>query len=307
MKMKINWVIDEAGILVLRDIGLDSHVEVISIDQIDKKASRENRARSIPLDETRIDGIRNAMAKGIPMPMIFVRKINDEYVIAGGNHRFASLEKQNEIPVHVIECLDSDFELACRLLNTVVGEGMSQRERVESAVDAIERLGLTRKAAGDLYGVNAWAIKNAINSRLAEQKMKALPANVQRSFTKSHVIALGELSNNENVFKAAAQAVAATKLKKEELLEIARLAKSKPTEAAQVAVFRDYAAMAGDAKKAVPRLIKKKLVNALLSLESLMEKKTWEALEISEAEKKEFRQRAKRIANYLDFLSKENG
>jgi ParB-like chromosome segregation protein Spo0J len=305
--MKINWRVDEPGLLILEEIGIETKLEVIPVDKIDRKASSENRARAIPLDETRIDGIRNAMEKGIPMPMIVVRKVGEKYVIAGGNHRFASLKNQREIPVHVIECLDSDFELACRLLNTVVGEGMTQRERVESAVDAIERLGLSRKAAADLYGVTYWAIKSAIVNRIAAQKVKAMPANVQRSFTKSHVIALGDLANNDNVLKAASQAVVSTKLSREELCEIAKVAKSKKTEAAQMAVFRDYAAMNGDCKKAVPRLIKRKFVNALLALESLEDKKTWEALEISEAEQKEFRQKAKRIATYLNSLSKENG
>jgi len=306
---EINWIQDEAAIMVLGDIGLVVEDAIISVREIDRKASRENRARKIPLDESRIEGIKNAMGKGVPIPKIVVRKHGSGYVIAGGNHRFASVNGASELPAHVInDCTDREFEIACRILNTVVGEGMTRSERVESAVDAVSRMKVAKKAASKFYGVSESAIEHGIAAKTAQHKLGAMPLNVRKAMLKTHITQLGELGHNDNILRAAANLVAETKMTAKELGELARVARTKSTEAQQVGVFEEQMKLSvGDANRTIPRPLRKKLMSAMSAIQSLKGSQSWSSVEVGSSEIDIFRNQAREVISILNCLLRDAG
>ena len=175
-----NWIDDVAGIAALEELGIRVYDAVIPVTSINRKASAENRARKHSLDESRIEGIVSARKRNIPIPKIVVRKSPTfGNVIAGGNHRFASLNGESSIPVHMIECTDAEFEIACKILNTVVGVGISKDERIAAAMDAHERLGVARKVACSMYGVSEGTLQDAIVKRNFTQRLMDLPSHIR--------------------------------------------------------------------------------------------------------------------------------
>ena len=309
MKCEIKWVNDDAAIVVLNDMGLSVEDRTIRVSDINKKASRENRARDLPLDETRVGGIKNAIEKGVPIPKIVMREVDGQYVIAGGNHRYASINGVQEFPVHVLsDCSDVEFEVACRILNTVVGEGMTQQQRVSSAVDAVERLGFTRREACELYGVSEDSVKHGIASVAAQRRLASMPPRVRNALKKTHITRLGELANNENILRAAANLVAETKISADELGEIAKVVRGKTTEAAQVLVFEDRMKIGqSQSARKVPRKTRHKLLASLTTIQQLKGKKTWSSVEVAKDEVEIFKQSAKEVISILNCLLKGDG
>lgn len=306
--MLINWVEDSAARVVLDDIGIEMVDQTISVQQIDKKASRENRARACPLDETRIEGIKCAAQKGVPIPKIVVRRVGAKYIIAGGNHRFSSLNGQTEIPVHVIEGTDEEFEVACRVLNTVVGVGMTSEERMENAIDAVNRLGLTKQAAADIYGVSPHTLNAAIRTKAIEIKASSLFPHRGRKISKTQIIKLGDIAYNDNVLKAACEMIAATNASSKEVGELAALARTKSTEAEQVAVFEEAAALKRkDAKKIVRRNKRIHFLSLITQVRQLGAVRTWADLQIESSEADQVKQQIRDAINTLKNLCKVNG
>ncbi len=314
--MKTIWVSDDAAKVVLANLGIICSDVVIDVNEIDLKASRENRARDIPLDESRIDGIKNAAGKGVPMPKIAVRKVTTQnlilkgkpYVIGGGNHRYDALgQYEKKLPVHVFECTDAEFEIACRVLNTVVGNGMSKDERVRAAMDSHERLGLSQESVCAIYGVTLPSLKYAISVANMDRRLQALDPKLKSAMTPSHIRKLGDLAKNDNVLRVAATLTKEKGLTTKELDELCMIARNQNTEAQQIAVFEREMARQDASKILVPKKIRAKFVSALNSIEQLKDKKTWESLEISKKEIETFRSQICNVRNILNFLLEENG
>jgi hypothetical protein len=307
--MEINWIDDEAGIAVLQDVGIDVSDVTIAVDAINRKASAENRARKNPLDESRLDGIRSAYQRRIPVPKIVVRKDpRHGCVIAGGNHRFGALNGEVVIPVHQIQCTDAEFEMACKLLNTVVGDGMSREDRIANALNDHERLGVDRKTACKVYGIKESALADAIKHREVIARIASLPTKTRDAVTLSHAKALGDLAKNQNVMRAAANAIASTKMSVKDFSNVAREAREANTEAEQVVVFERCSKLyRQDAERVVPRRIKQTFLSACGKFKNLKDKKTWESLEFSQAEIPEAKIVAMEVINILNSLCKASG
>lgn len=308
--MSVNWIRDEAGIAVLADLGIHVSDVVISVDSINWKASAENRARKNPLDESRVEAIASAYDRGIPMPMIFIRKdARRGNVIATGNHRGNAVRgKAKDIRVHLFACTDGEFEIACKLLNTTVGEGLSKEDRINAAIDASERLGVEKKKACEMYGISQSCMAEAVKTKEMELKIASLPAGVRECVTVTHARNLGDLAKNANVWRAATQAVATSKMPAKDILDLAREARSESTEAGQVSVFERYVKFAEvDAEKVVPRRKRKAFLQACTQLSNMKGKTTWESLEFTTAEIKDAKAMATSVANYLSSLCKANG
>jgi transposase len=290
-------------------MGLQHKTSVIEYDDIDIGKSHENRAREIPLDESRLEGIRHAMFEGIPIPKIFVRKVGAKYVIAGGNHRFNSLPKKTWlIHVHITECTDAEFETFCRALNTVVGVGLSRNERIRCSVDAVERLGMSRKDAAKLYGLTVAAVEQAARKSAVDKRIEAITGRRKTNLTQTHIYKLGELSNNDNILRAAADYVDKSKATTEELSQLACLARKQSTEADQVAIFTKAAEPYQKTKKVtVPRKHKKRFLAGLKQIEIVLDKKTWQDLEIETVEAESLKERVKKVKDCLNCLCKASG
>jgi len=306
--MDINWIKDDAGVAVLADAGIHVRDAVISVDSINRKASAENRARKIPLDESRLDGIRNAYQRRIPIPKIVVRKNHQGNIIAGGNHRFGSLNGEKMIPVHLIECTDAEFEMACKLLNTVVGDGMSRQERITNAVNDHKRLGVDRKTVCRMYGIKESTLADAIKHQELQLKLASFPARTRDAVTQTHAKILGDLNKNENVTRAAVNAIASTRMTAKDLSDLCKEAREANTEAEQIIVFERFAKLhCSDTAKVIPRINKQSFLRACTQLKNLKEKKTWESLEFSKDEILEAKAIASEVINILNCLCKANG
>lgn len=308
MSNDVNWVRDDAAVVVLSDIGLPVVDEVVNVNMIDLRKSRENRARKNPLDDTRLDGIKNAIRKGVPIPQIVLRRLNSGYVIAGGNHRFASINGARSVPAHVIECSDLEFETVCRLLNTVVGEGMTRDERIESAADAVMRLGLSQVEAATLYGVSPSTVGQAVSAEKAKARMASLPASVRKKVKSSHIRKLGDIANNDNVLRSAMLFIADTKASTADVAEVSKIAKTKTTEAEQVAVFEDAARLRANEKRRVyVRPIRKAFLASVGSLQQLRGKQAWSELQIETAEIEIVKKQVKDVITMLQRLCRADG
>lgn len=308
--MNVNWIDDTAGVAVVTAKGITVSDIDISVAEIDKKASAENRARPIPLDKERLDGIRHSYKAGIPIPKIFVRKKGHRYIVAGGNHRLNSLPTEvRRISVHCMECTDAEFERICRQLNTVVGEGMTKQQRIEAAIDAVERLGDTIKTAADDYGVDPTTLKLAIRHAKTLARLEIISPKGRLYFTRAHAKALGELANNNNVLRAAAAYASEVKPKACELNEVARIARKQETEASQIKVFEDAIDAALAIKnRTIPRHKRKALLAGLSQLEKAMQKgATWESVELAKEEIPAVKSRVESIRDFFNCLLKGNG
>jgi len=307
----MKWIDDDAAKVVLLDMGLETSDEVIAAMEIDKVKSAQNRARATPLDDTRIEGISAAAEKGVPIPKIVVRKeAKGAYVIAGGNHRFAACATDRDIiPVHVIQCTDAEFETACRVLNTVVGVGMTKDERLAAALDDIQRLGITQAMAAGLYGVSRSQIAKAAVDQDTRRRVAAiLPAHVVKQVPKTHLRHLGDLSRNDHILKAACMLISNAKLTVRQLLELTKEAKAKHTEADQLAVFEDAVTMhCSERPRVIPRRKKSEFASTLKRIKNLEGVQSWSALEIEASEMDVWIKQLDEAISILQRLSKVSG
>jgi len=306
--MAIKWVDDDAARVVLAKAGILFTEKTIAVKDINRKLSAENRARKTPLDESRLPGITSSMKQGVPIPKIVVRDTPDGFVVAGGNHRLNAMPPgETSLPVHVLDCTDSEFEVAVRLLNGYVGSGITKSERVESAVDAVNRLGLPQKLAIEMYGVTKGDMQVFIGHAKAEALLSSLQLKGVSRLTRSHIKALGELCGNTNVLRAAAQATITNKLTTDELTDLARVARMQPTEAAQVRVFEETMAVADKPDAVVPRKIKKRFLQAVGTLRGFVGSETWSSLEIKADEIQVIKSQVREARDILNSLLKVSG
>jgi len=309
MTMTINWIDDQAAMAIADGLGLVHSTQIVAVADIDRKLSAQNRAREIPLDESRREAIAHAYSIGIPMPKIFLRATGSKLVIAGGNHRFSGLPSDTKsLPVHVVKCTDAEFETLCRALNTVVGVGMTQRERINASVHAVINLGMSRKVASKIYGASETGIQQAVRKAKADVRIASLVPNTKNRFTQTHLVKIGDLAHNDNVLRAAVAFVDKTKADTATIADLAAIAKQKTTEAEQVAVFTEAAMVASKSKNAVvPKRVRQSLLKSLSLIESLEGKKTWESLELDPIEIQSVLQRIQKAAGILNCLCKVNG
>lgn len=306
--MNVNWVNDDAAVSVLSDIGIEVVDREISVSEINKKASRENRARRECLDSSRIEGIYHSMQKGVPIPKIVVRKTNTGLVIAGGNHRFASINGSQTIHAHVIECTDDEFELACGLLNTVVGAGLTREERIEKAVHAVTALKMTYHAAASQFGVSETSVRDAVRMSDFYRSFDQLSSRARSKVTLTHVKALGDLQKNINVSRAAVNAICNASLTAKDVSELAKVARLKPTESEQVQVFINAIEQSQkEKKKVVPRKVKRHFSALCTQIQNLKGKQTWASLQFQPSEIEEQKKVIADVINILSCLLRADG
>jgi hypothetical protein len=307
--MTINWIDDQAAMAIADSMGVAHSTQIIAVADIDIKLSAQNRARDIPLDESRRDAICHAFQSGIPMPKIFVRAIGAKLVIAGGNHRFSGLPAgTRSIPVHVTTCTDAEFEVLCRALNTVVGIGMTQQERLRSAADAVDRMKMTQKDAAAVYGIKVSSLEKHLKQSRCERRLASLLPGAKNKMTQTHFARLAELANNDNILKAAAEFVDKAKATADNVGELVAVARTRGTEAEQVQVFCEAAKPFTRGKSVnVPKRVRQTLIKVLTQIESLEGKTTWQQLELDPVEVATVTARIAKATNILDCLCKENG
>lgn len=308
--MKANWVVDFGAEFTLRKLGIEFNRLTAKVMLIDRKASAENRAREMPLDTERVQLIKAAMDVGTPMPSIVLRQRRDgRYVIAGGNHRFnAALALEDaELVAYVITCTDVEFETLCKQLNIVEGIGASLKERLAWAAKDVLREGITQVAAAERYNVHQKAVSNSLRLLKAQNRLDSIGGRGSM-LKQAHVVAMGDLINNDNVLNAAIQFVSqgATKT---EIAEVAQRARSYGTELEQVQCFTEAAAVKAElAKKPVKRTKRSYFLAWVTTGEKITCKaKSLDELEILESEIPTVKERIQALIKCLNCLCKASG
>jgi ParB-like chromosome segregation protein Spo0J len=308
--MKVNWIVDEKAEFQLRKLGIGFERALVKISLIDRKASAENRARDVPLDTERVQLIKIAMDAGVPMPSIVLRLRRDgRYVIAGGNHRFnATLATEDaQLIAYVITCTDVEFETLCKQLNTVEGVGSRLEERLSWAAKDILREGISKADAAERYNVVPHSVGTALRLLKAQTRLDSMGARGS-ILKQAHVVALGDLVNNDNILNAAVECIAQGATGKE-LKEIANRARSLGTEAEQVQCFAEAAAVKAElARKPIKRTKRSAFLAWVTTGEKIACKaKTLEELEILELELTSVKERIESLAKCLNCLCRGSG
>lgn len=315
--MAVNWEPDKAALAVIESLGLPEPATVtMPVTAIDKKRSLENRARvDAPVDGERSKAMEGTMVRGFPFPMIVVRRVKAGgkmcQVIAGGNHRFAAAcgVGETEIPAHCVECTDGEFDMLCRLLNTVVGSGTTSAERLAFAVDAVQRLGVHRTRAAEMYGVTRSAIDVALRTEAVRHRLAASNPAVASRVCAAHLKAVHQLADNDNVLAAVANVLATGRPTVKEVTEIARNAAEFRTEAERVEYLND---VVETRKRAAGRIVPRKKRLSFLrlfgGLESLiLEASSFTDLELEQSDILEVSKRCRSVIQRLQTLCKAAG
>lgn len=301
-----NWIDDQSAISVIAEkMGLECDDTEIEVSDIDRKRSKENRAREVPLDKERVQLIAVAQRERTPMPKIVVRLVGEKYVIAGGNHRFSAYAEVNRmrqsIPVHRVVCTDAQFEVLCRLLNTVVGQGMSKQERIANAADAVERMGLSQREAAFLYGVDQADVSKQIRFARISDAVN-LPSHV----TKTHIFSVpNDQMEQVPIRNKWIDLLSKSKLTCDEVKAIAAKVAAATSEAGRIGVLEQESCIYEKVKKSpIPRTKRKALLCALGQLESVICSKvvSLESLEVLPEERKEIAERCHKLASILKSL-----
>lgn len=309
-EMKVEWVIDFGAEFTLRKLGIQFCRATVQINLIDRKASAENRARQIPLDTERVQLIKTAMEVGTPMPSIVLRLRRDgRYVIAGGNHRFNAtlLIEDPELVAYVITCTDVEFETLCKQLNIVEGIGASLKERLAWAAKDVLREGITQVAAAERYNVPQKAVSTSLRLLKAQNRLDSIGGRGSM-LKQTHVVAMGDLINNDNVLNAAIQLVSQGATKNE-IAEVAQRARSYGTELEQVQCFTEAANIKAElATKPVKRTTRSLFMAWITTGEKFTCKaKSLDDLEILESELVSVKERIQALTKCLNSLCKVSG
>jgi hypothetical protein len=313
MATTVNWIDDAAGLSVIESLGLAYETRSIQIGTIDKKESAQNRARETPLDKERSHGIARAMKQNVPMPrLVFRARKKDnkvKFVVAGGNHRLYAISEiireDEAVEAHIVDCSNEEFELLCRLLNTVVGEGSSVAVRIAQATDAVDRLGFPINKAAEMYHISRNDLKKAIQSRDIRTKFELTGKKVSAS----QINSIGmKCIDNDNVLKAMLPVIAKHGLTRAQVRDMSKRCEEHKTESDMIHAVATYdAEMEKTKERPTPRPRRTNFLRLLTSIEASFvgassAKTLLEFLQFSDEESEEVRQRCKKIANTLSCL-----
>lgn len=309
----VNWIDDIPGMSVIDSLGLACTTMTVEIRAIDKKESAQNRARDTPLDRERAHGIARAIGQNIPIPRLVFRKrkigAKVSYVVAGGNHRLHAINdvicKDDVVEAHVVDCSNEEFELLCRLLNTVVGEGASKSVRIIQATDAVDRLGFPISKAADMYHISRNDLKKSIQSRDIRTKFELTGKKV----SPSQINSIGmRCIDNDNVMKAMLPVIAKHSLTQAQIRDMSKRCEEQKTEQDMILAVLSYDEEIEKTKeRPTPRPRRANFLRLLGGIETSMigassSKTLLEYLQFSDEESEEVRQRCKKLANILSCL-----
>ena len=309
----VNWIDDIPGLSVIESLGLAYTTSAVEIRAIDKKESAQNRARDTPLDRERAHGIARAIGQNVPIPRLVFRKrkngLKVTYVVAGGNHRLHAINdvirKDDIVEAHVVDCSNEEFELLCRLLNTVVGEGASKSVRIAQATDAVDRLGFAIHKAADMYHISRNDLKKAIQSRDIRTKFELTGKKV----SPSQINSIGmKCIDNDNVLKSMLPVIAKHSLTQAQIRDMSKRCEEHKTEQDMIlAVMSFDEEMDKTKERPTPRPRRTNFLRLVSGIEAAMvgastSKTLLEYLQFSDEESEEVRQRCKKLANILSCL-----
>ncbi len=173
--MQVRWKIDDDAVEELQGMDVSYVVGTVAMDEIDLSGSRENGARAVPIINDNVDDYVDAMRLGDEFPCIVLVQIgtDNQYTIAGGNHRHAAalLCKQASLLAICCQMELADFLVLSARLNRKNGQRESRQDRLAVAARSVAVNGLTQKEAAKLHGVSTTALSGEIAAREIEREL----------------------------------------------------------------------------------------------------------------------------------------
>lgn len=219
----------------------------VLISDIDLAKSRlyQNRIDMSYVDESTVEGYREAFELGKPFHMLVLKKEKSKYVIIDGNHRGEAFlrsaipEKPLSIKAYVVTGTDSSIHKLCNSINKINGKQLSDQESsalLESHLaiypDAdVEQLSRLFSMARSTVSKRKRCL--CTGAQLAEMGITGLPRGV--------VEALSTVSDNENVLKCAGTVARDYALTKSETQEMTKAIRTKRTEGTQCNAAKAFA------------------------------------------------------------------
>jgi hypothetical protein len=165
---RIDWKRDGAAEETMNQLKIGYSVADMKLSEIDWKQSKENRARVEWVNVEHKDSIKHSMETNCSVPMIVVNKTPSGHVIVSGNHRGLAarefLGDHGEIPVFVVQCTPSEFEVLSVMLNMKNGMPINRDEKISKAVEFHRVLGMKLAEACKMLGVSSKAARDKMRT-----------------------------------------------------------------------------------------------------------------------------------------------
>jgi hypothetical protein len=167
---------------LLDELGLQWHLDLIKLDDIDRERSLANQARFAPLSDELLERYERSERAGAVFPAIIVGENGKaKYVVADGNHRSEvgrRIATRELIWSYVFQYgSDSEFQNVAYMANARLnGQQNSLEERVAHAAHFVAR-GVPIAEAAVLLGVTARQISIYRSAQRARQRFEELKIN----------------------------------------------------------------------------------------------------------------------------------
>jgi hypothetical protein len=238
-----NWHDDPVAEAIMKELGLEYEVQVISLSAVDWKETQYNVGREKGgIDEDTRDDYALAMLDGdsFPRPVALPIK-NNKYTIPAGAHRGHATKEagHKEFLPYVITSpyTEDQIKLLSLMTNRKEGRRIDKHLAMAQAVRLVQG-GADPGQTAKKLGVNVGTLRH--NVRNSSTERKAADAGFTGRLAPTSWKHLSPLASNGNVLKAAAKAVETANLSREDITSLVKAAKAKATEAQQIAEIETH-------------------------------------------------------------------
>ena len=311
MSEAIKWTTDLRTEQVFQRLGIEAmcgpngqRLAAIAASEIIQGTIASNTARlsKRKIDLNLAEDYWHCMQSGDAFPAIVVVRVGDRYQIAGGHHRFqaaCNIGKQPTIAAYVLDTLSpAAFTLLCQTLNSVEGSRVSREDRVKMAVAYFHLHGVTQKEAAKIYQVPANTLGSAIRSQRLAERLAQTGLDITEVKKPWKELLHYHIKDAPVFDRLADLAVKGTIEERDALAAELQAAKCEADKlsAIEVIVQRRKSKTVAGIRLDRHRV---RLLAAIKSIETIMEGRTLEILQVSQQEGIEIAQRLERVVKRL--------
>lgn len=214
----------------------------ISLEQFDEKASRENRARNEPLDDTLVERYAAFMIEGSPFPpVIAYRGRGGKLVLIGGNHRLAAARRIKRPTFEAYEVLTQNAYVIDRLTRTnnlVEGLAPTLAEILDHGIELVRRHNRSIEEVAVALHIPTKRLGDAVRRTFTDERLASLGIAADRLALSTRERLHGVESNP--VLKRAAETITRGALNTEHVNDLVKEIREKRSEAEQFAVIDEW-------------------------------------------------------------------
>ena len=157
------FVRDERTESWLKSLDIDfSGPRVIKVENIDRRASLHNQARSTAIVDEVADSYEQALVNGQQLPAIVVYKVNSKYVIIDGNNRFEAAHRRRveSVRAYIVDPSTPSEAIALMTVsaNTINGARVDKSWQLTNALYLMETFGYTKERVSKIMNLSVGAI-----------------------------------------------------------------------------------------------------------------------------------------------------